>query len=148
MSGWCGTTSWPNGFATTPLRNGPISSGFSGRDDPTAGCDGQPSFLRRRPTSSAKERIWRFPLLTVYVRKGYGVFLCLSSAAPGSHQLFPRRQRVAEWIGRVDAENLQRVRLAEERQFFERHLEPGIVGVSFDVGIELGRRKCALQHVA
>src|SRR6266566_3314960 len=28
MSGWCGTTSWPNGCATTPLRNGPISSGF------------------------------------------------------------------------------------------------------------------------
>src|SRR5713101_2886966 len=27
MCGWCGTTSWPNGCTTTPLRNGPISRG-------------------------------------------------------------------------------------------------------------------------
>src|SRR5215467_3531970 len=63
-------------------------------------------------------------------------------------ELFPRSQGVAERVGRVNAENLQRTRLAEKREFFERKLETGVVRMAFDVGIELGRRECALQHVA
>src|SRR5271155_4068587 len=46
--------------------------------------------------------------------------------------------RLAQRMGGIDAEDLERVRLGEERQLFERELEAGVVGMTFHVGIELG----------
>ena len=51
-------------------------------------------------------------------------------------------------MGGIDAEDLQRIRLREECQLFERELEAGVVGMALDIGIELGGRERAFQHVA
>src|SRR6188508_1312035 len=53
---------------------------------------------------------------------------------------------LAERVRRIDAENRQL--LGEERKFLEREDEPAVVGMAFDVGIELRGEEIALDHVA
>src|SRR5580700_9531401 len=48
--------------------------------------------------------------------------------------------RGAERMGRIDAENFQRVLLGKERQLFECEPERSIVRMALDIGIELGCR--------
>src|SRR5262249_9382044 len=52
----------------------------------------------------------------------------------------------AQRMGRINAEDRQL--LGEEGELLERELEVRIVGMSLDVGVELGREEIALDHVA
>src|SRR4051794_9025409 len=52
----------------------------------------------------------------------------------------------AERMGRIDAEDRQL--LGEKRQLLQREHQPAVVGMTFDVGIELRGEEIALDHVA
>src|SRR4029078_2246131 len=52
----------------------------------------------------------------------------------------------AERMCRIDAEDRQL--LGEERKLLQREHEPAVVGVAFDVGIELRGEEITLDHVA
>jgi len=49
-------------------------------------------------------------------------------------------------MGRVDTQNAQV--LGEELQLLQRQLERPLVGVAFDVGVELGLGEAPADHVA
>src|SRR6185369_11245261 len=53
---------------------------------------------------------------------------------------------LAERMRRIDAEDRQF--LGEERQLLQREHQPAVVGMTLDVGIELGGEEIALDHVA
>src|SRR2546423_14469109 len=53
---------------------------------------------------------------------------------------------LAKRMRRIDAEDRQL--LGEERQLLQREHQPAIVGMAFDVGIELRSEEIALDHVA
>src|SRR3954447_16989550 len=53
---------------------------------------------------------------------------------------------LAERMRRIDAEDRQF--LGKERQLLQREHQPTVVGMAFDVGIELGGEEIALDHVA
>src|SRR5262249_31216135 len=53
---------------------------------------------------------------------------------------------VAERVRGIDAEHLQL--LGKERQLFEGERESAVVGVAFDVDVELRGEEIALDHVA
>src|SRR6266545_3862535 len=60
--------------------------------------------------------------------------------------LNPLREGGAERMRRIDAEDLQL--LGEEGELLERQRERALVGVAFDVRIELRREEIAFDHVA
>src|SRR5258707_14409336 len=53
---------------------------------------------------------------------------------------------LAERVRGIDAEDRQL--LGEERKLLEREYQPAVVGMAFDVGIELRREEIAFDHVA
>src|SRR5438034_2422199 len=55
-------------------------------------------------------------------------------------------ERLAERVRGIDAEDDQL--LGEERKLFECEHQPAVVGMAFDVGIELRGEEVALDHVA
>src|SRR5881397_3755893 len=62
---------------------------------------------------------------------------------PGLHLL---SERGAERMCRIDPEDLEL--LGEERQLLERERERAVVGMAFDVGVELRGEEIAFDHVA
>src|SRR5262245_17980241 len=57
-----------------------------------------------------------------------------------------RRGGNAQRVGRIDAKDLDLAR--EEGEFLERERQWAILRVRLDIGIELGRREGAADHVA
>src|ERR1035438_4405695 len=59
-------------------------------------------------------------------------------------RLYALLKRLTERVRRIDAEDLQRFRLRDELQFFERQFERAILRMALHVGVELGGGEAAV----
>src|ERR1051326_5682998 len=71
--------------------------------------------------------------------------VCIDGFADAQPILRRFRQRGAEGMAAVDAEDFQLAR--EELQLFQRELEATVVGMSFHVGVELGGGEITVDNV-